>query len=709
MLSSGYFRYRWSYYRPIFERGEDPGALCRVNVAELPLRMAGEDAREHIPYALHPELSTSISTAIRRLHDYMERYVIRGEKVSAHQLPVPDAISRAMMQHLRAIYPHLPAQLLHHWCADPYGGIALYSVLQGVWEQSWGQERKDRAPWGMAVNILLLRVLRTTIAQLPGTGSGKGDSVVASVIGGAYLWSLQRFLEKNAEHTEEAERVPRHEALVVPATPIAFFYQQEDELFVDAPHLALSYGLDPDLAPRMRNVMRTSPGLTGQEMLARLSTDRLGDHMLKRSWARLCLWDLAASSGQGSWMKWALDGKRLDQLLSRTKELGDVLGSALESLRGHPFADWLLAQMQGDRKADRMTPWRQDLRTLMAFRVFDADIHVETARRKAERIWLDRYDAIVGKGRGDEASRALDGAFHAGKIVLLQPDFEQSLYAGGETSGQQACLRVSWADYLGAINALQDDGMQEFMSGTFMPGTLKLLEGMEGVFLDEYGASGCLLRGAPFALLRAGMSMRRLLYNWCADMQKSGMGNDGIPMLPMCLTLAGGWSVAAFEHKRFGKLRMAYAPALGQAMLGVAHGVDVPPADGRGGSRPLGGVRCPGAGAAPDNRGFAIAGEALRALVADASGDARTFEYSVGHREAQAVLPGYALPEGDFHVVSIQAGDGKEDITVLIVRVGKTSLSGEETDLFEVLETDAAAARSVLADGLPKWDAQTRP
>lgn len=709
MLSSGYFRYRWSYYRPIFERRDDPAALCQVDAGRLPIRTVGEDAREYIPYAVHPELTKSISLSIRRLHDYMERYVIRGEKVSAHQLPVPDAASRAMMQHLRAVYPHLSSHLLHHWCADVHGGVALYRALQGLWEQAWRQERKDQAPWSTAVNILLLKLLRTTIAQLPTTHAGQVNHVMTSVIGGAYLWSLQRFLEKNAEHTLEAERIPSHEALVIPATPIAFFHQQRDELFADAPHLVLAYGLEPDLAPRMRDIMRNAPGMAGKEMLARLAGDRLGDHMLKRSWARLCLWDLAASSGHGSWMRWALDAKRLDQLLTRTKELADVLEDALEPLRGHLFADWLLAQMRGGGKTEQAAPWREDLRTVMAFRVFDADINVEIARRKAERIWLDRYDVIVGKGRGDEASRALDSAFHAGKIVLLQPDFDQPLHGGGVGSGAQACLRVDWTDILRAMSAVHGSGMQDFLTGTFMPGTLKFLESREGVFLDEYGASGCVLRGEPFILLRTGLAMRHLLQNWYMDVQKNEVDGDDLPVLSMCLALAGDWSVATLMHPRFGKLRMAYAPALGQAMRGVTHALHAQSsANGEEGLRPLGGVTCGNGGV--DNRGFAVTAEALNSLLEGAKASADVTEYRVEKRTAQATLPGYALPDGDFHALLIrEGGDIKDAMDALIVRVGRTSFTDSDGDLFEVLDIDAPVARLVLSEGASKWAAQARP
>ncbi|HKJ83450.1 MAG TPA: hypothetical protein VJ961_05480 [Mariprofundaceae bacterium] len=699
MLSSGYFRYRWSFYRPILERGENPADLCRIDASELPLHMVGEDAREYIPYAVHPELSKSLSASIRRLHDYMERYVIRGEKVSAHQLPVPDATSRGMMQHLRAIYPHLSSHLLRHWCADPYGGIALHRTLQALWKQAWRQERQERAPWAVAVNILLLRLLRTTISQLPEASAGQANHVVMSVIGGAYLWSMQRFLETNAEHAVEVERIPRHEVLIIPATPIAFFPKTEDGLFSDAPHLLLSYGLEPDLAPRMRSVMREASGLTGKEILARLARDRMGDHLLKRSWARLCLWDLAASSGQGAWMTWALDSKRLDQLLTRTKELAGVLEDSLEPMRGHLFADWLLAQMQADRKADQLTPWRQDLRTLMAFRVFDADVHVETARRRSERAWYDRYADIVGKGRGDEASRALESAFHAGKVVLLQPDFSRPLHVGKGFSGQQAALRVDWTDYLHGMHNLYEGNMQRFLEQVFMPGVLQLLECREGVFLDEFGGSGCSLRGEPLILLQTGMSLCRQLHLWYSEMQKSDAEEDGWPAPSTCLALSGNWTVATHTHPRFGQFRMAYAPALREAVVGVAHR-DGPDWPGERGRRPLGRVHLIESGV--DNHGFVVTGDALQAAMSATGGSAEVLETTLKRGEAESLLPGFLLPDGDFRAVLIREGDSRDDLTVLAVHAGQARLAGRVTALFELLDVDSAVARLILTKVLSK-------
>ena len=128
MISPDYFLFRWSWYRPILNRQELPADRCAVEVRRLPIRESGQDAGEYIPYAIHPEIKKAISGSLHRLQDYAIRYMVKGEKVSAHMLPAMDDRIRAMVAYLRKQNPHLSRDMLHHWCADPKGEIGRAHV-----------------------------------------------------------------------------------------------------------------------------------------------------------------------------------------------------------------------------------------------------------------------------------------------------------------------------------------------------------------------------------------------------------------------------------------------------------------------------------------------------------------------------------------------------------------------------------------------------
>lgn len=226
MLSPEYFEYRWSWYRPILHQGESAAIRCRVDARRLPMRVPGEDAREYVPYVMSPSISNVFDVAVKRLYDYSVKYMIDGERVSAHQLPKMNPVARMMMKHLHALYPHLPQSLLHHWCADEKAGLALLQVWQNMWKQSWKQDQEDTAPWVPAVNVLMLRMVRDAIAKLPNEHPAHNDHIMVSVLGGLYDWALRGFLKQHVDGAVEVTRVATYESMIIPATPIAFFYRQ---------------------------------------------------------------------------------------------------------------------------------------------------------------------------------------------------------------------------------------------------------------------------------------------------------------------------------------------------------------------------------------------------------------------------------------------------------------------------------------------------
>jgi len=713
MLSSDYFQYRWSWYKPILNRDEDPADRCRVDVRRLPLRMAGEDVSEYIPYGIHSNLTKTLTGSVRRLQEYVVRYVVEGAKVSAHQLPQPDANSRAMIQHLHKAYPHLPMSLLHHWCADKQGGAGLYRVLNGLWQQSWQQDQADVAPWAQAVNVLILKLLRAAIGKLPDEHAAQIDYEIMSVIGGMYLWALRGFLKKNVEGSLEVTRISTYEAMIVPVTPMVFFHRQPDDaLLGDARHIIAAYGLEPDIIPRMRK-LRSHVGPKNEAgILGLLGQDRMGDHLLKRSWARLSLRDLAGRSGQGGWMQWALDAKRLDQLLAKPGKAGKDLVDPLQSLRDRPFAAWLLDQIAGGRKSRKSSPWQHDEITLNAFRVFDEDVKVEVARRRAEHSWHDRRVDMLDKGRGADADGVLETEYKEGKIVFLQPDFSQALHGGKRFSGKQACLRVEWPDYLAGMGAICGTGMQDFLEHSFSRGFLQLLDGKEGVFLDEFSASGCLLRGEVAPLVQMAIALRRQLWNWYQDMAEAGRESN-IPAVSMCMAMTGEWYFTRQQHETLGDWNIAFSLGVTQAAAGVSRdcgaGRLIAYRDHKSGTLPLGGVRVESVDTGTGHRvqvlynnGFAITVPVLTELTSSIRHKAEVREYHVDRASAGKVLRGFRLPEGFLDLIVIEDRKGESE-PMFIVRVGKPCLGGVDLEVYEMLDSTSEAVRLIAREGLVQW------
>ena len=716
MISPAYFAYRWSWYQPILNRGEDPASRCKVDVRRLPLRVPGEDAGEYIPYAVHSEVLQSVSGSLRRLQEYAIEYMVRGGKVSAHQLPTMDAVSRAMAKHLRKLYPHLPFHLLHHWCADEQGAPALLQVWQDMWSKGWKQDQADAAPWVPAVNVLLLKLMREAIVRLPNEEAATTDHVMLCVVGGLYAWALQEFLKQHLEGTVEVTRIATYESMILPATPIAFLYRQpEESLLFDDRHVIRAYGLEPEIVPRMRD-LRVKLGPKNEAgMLGLLGKDRLGAHLLRRSWARLALWELAEKSRNGVWMQWVLHAKKLDQLLSKPEKLDEALVRSMQPYRDQAFANWFLAQVEGGRAARKAgEPWLIDDRTVMAFRVFDEDVKVEIARRKAERSWLNRRAIIAGKGRGTEADKLLQEAYREGQIVLIQPGADTSLHSGASLAAKQGCLRIEWSDYLAGMGALHGTAAGAFLSQTFLPGVMSIVEGRHNLFMDECSASGCLLRGAILDLLELGIALRRQFRDWHREIAEAAEDTH-MPAVSMCMALIGDWTSAEVHHAQLGDQKIAFALSVPQADAGVSRdcgvGRLIAYRDHKAGLQPLGGVRVEsldtGAGQRVQvlyNNGFALTAPVMAELTSVLREKASIREYRLDRQQCKDVLGEFRLPGGELDLISVQT-KGDDNAPFLFVQAGRPCLGGVDVELFELLDSESRAAKLIVTKGLPSWRA----
>lgn len=714
MLSPDYFDSRWSWYSPILNRGELPSGRSKVDVRRLPIRIPGEDAREYIPYAIHSQLSQAFTVSVQRLQDYALRYMINGEKVSGHQLPHMDALSREMGKHLRRRYPHLPHTLIHHWCGDEKGAPALYHVWQNMWKQSWKQDQVDIAPWVPAVNVLILKLIREAIGRLSSEHAAHTDHVMLCMVGGLYDWAVHKFLKKHLDGAVEVTRISTYESMIIPATPIAFLYRQpDDSLLADDRFVIAAYGLEADLIPRMR-ALRAKVGAKNEAgILALLTREKMGEHFLKRSWARLSLWELAEKASQPVWMQWVLDAKKLDQLLARPEKLPEAIAKLLEPYRNqYPIAAWLLNRRSGGRAAKSAgSPWLQDDRVLMAFRVFEEDVKVEVERRKFEQLWLDQRSSIAGKGKGGESDKLLESAYRHGTLIYFQPDSEKSLHSGTSLATKQGCLRVEWSDYLAAMSAVHSEN-QLFLENMFLPGVLNLLAGKESLFMDNCSASGCLMRGPIAELIQAAVALRVQLRIWYKDMSDSD-DSFHMPAVSMCVALMGEWDFVRYESKGSDAITLAFSLAVAQADSGVSRdcgvGRLIAYRDHKSGRKPLGGVRVEtlesGTGQSAQvlyNNGIALTGSAVGELTATMRHRASVREFRVDAKSADSVLSEYCRFSDGLELICIVPNEGDEN-TLLLVKLGRPCLAGVDIDLYELLDKDTKSAQLILTEGLDRW------
>ena len=705
MLSVGEMRKR-SAMLDAMRRGAggDVTDVCRIRMDRMPLVTAGEDAVQHIPFALHPDVAPLPAQPVRSLRDLSVRYMVEGVVVSAHKLPQPDAQLRRLMQALRKSNPLLPAHLVHHWCADAQGGVALRQLLLDNWKKAvpTGGKGSGDFAWLSAVNILLVRLLREQIGKLPDEHAEVIETVLPQVLGGAFCFLAEAFVR---QQLPENVRAAALRCLSAPVPALAFFRRQPRGLiFADMPEMTTAYGLDAELIPRMRQTFAEMPAADAVEVLHALSADATGEHLLRRSWLRLSLKGLAEQSGQARWMKWAQDARRLNQLLSAPAEAADALGDALAAAAGHPLADWLAGVVGGAGIAGgEVAPWREDAVTVLAFRLFEQDARIETMRREQETRWLDREQAMVGDGRGSEAGRLLLEAFRKGRLALLQADAEAPLFTGRGTRTLQGCLRVEWSDFLRVAAGVSGAGMNDFLHKTFRPGIAKLLAEKQDVFVDGLDASGLLLRGEASVLLFIGAMLAEEMRRWLAeaaegDAQSVGKAAWGPNAFSMCLAAGGEWLVSGQKEGREAdalKFGLAFSPAVAQAVSAVCRNEGLfrllARQDREQGRKQIGAARIEALKMADGkdipvlcNRGFVVTGSALRGIVADAAVRARRFAVEGGATAEK--WRDYHWPGDKLRGVVLENSDAADDGQALaLLFIGKVVLAGSVEDVFEVL------------------------
>lgn len=737
MISPDYFDFRWSWYRPILNRQERPSDRCAVEVRRLPIRISGRDAGEYIPFAVQPEIEQAISGSVRRLQDYAIRYMVRGEKVSAHTLPPMDAKVRAMVAYLRKQNPHLSRDLLHHWCAEPKGAAALLDVCEKLWEQGWKQDQADAAPWVPAVNVLLLRLIRSAIAGLSDEEAATTNHVMLCVVGGLYLWALQEFLKLYLEGVVEVARIANYESMMLPATPMVFLHHQPDSsLLADDSRLIRTYGLEPEIVPQMRYLIAKVGSRNDGGILALLAKEKLGEHLLRRTWARLSLWRLAMKTGFGGWMRWVLDAKRLDQLLAGQVKLDE---SAIENLRANsdePIATWLLALFEGGKAAKKAdTPWLRDKITLMAFRVFDEDVRVEIARRNAERSWLDRKEeltsagkqrsGIVGMsglrasgglrgGRSVDGEKALENAWQEGELVLIHPDVTKGLHSGKTLSLRHGCMRVEWSDYLARMHALTGSEASRFLEERFMPTLFQVVEGKKNIFLDECSGSGCMLRGTILSLTETALQLRQRLRQLYLDESGQESQSANLPVVAMCMDMTGEWTFSEQTHATLGTQRISFSLAVPQVEAGIFRDASVArmmrTRDEKLNQRPLGGVNVEPIKTASGeslqmlhNEGIALTASAMNELTNALRGKADFREFRRSVSQVKGVLDGYRLPLAGLELLLIQRYGDEGKMPWLLMKAGKPSLAGVDIELYELLDESSDAAVKIVEQGVVSW------
>jgi len=280
-------------------------------------------------------------------------------------------------------------------------------------------------------------------------------------------------------------------------------------------------------------------------------------------------------------------------------------------------------------------------------------------------------------------------------------------------SSKQACLRIEWTDYLAGMAMMHGPGMQEFLEQSFSTGVLRLLEDGNGVFLDEFSAAGCLLRGPVVPLMHLGIAIRAQLRDWHQDIAETGQETD-MPAISMCMAMAEDWYFTRHEHETFGDRHMAFSPGLMQLASGVSRdyglGQLIARRDHGEGLLPLGAVRVESVEADADkrvrmlyNKGFAMTAPVLDDLISSIRHKADVREYHVDAASAGEVLRGYRLPDGFFDLVAITVR-GREEPPVFIARIGGICLGGDDVEIHEVLDPASRVVRLITGEGLPRWE-----
>jgi hypothetical protein len=407
----------------------------------------------------------------------------------------------------------------------------------------------------------------------------------------------------------------------------------------------------------------------------------------------------------------------------------------LKAFRNEPVAAWLLAKIKG-RRAQRHVgePWLRDDITLVAFKVFDEDVKVEVARRKAEGVWMDQKPEQSGKRktrgfsslgginglrsvRGSETDEKFEKAWQHGELILIQADVTKALYRGRALSIRYGCLRIEWSDYLARMHVLSGAGSDDHLAREFLPGVLAIVETHEDLFLEECSASGCLLRGSVLSLVKAGVELRHKMRQWHLNRPAKKDRDEmkiNSPVLSMCLDVTAEWSCVEQIHDKFGQFRIAFALAMPRVNAGVARdagiGRLIHSRDSKLGLEPVGKVRveavATGTGQTVQmlyNTGFALTAAAVAELTSVLTNRANIRNFHPHEKQVKSVLNGYRLPPGGLELFVIQRLGIENEPPWLLIKAGKPCLAGIDVDVFELLDADSEPARQIVCHGLSQW------
>ncbi|MDQ6993641.1 MAG: hypothetical protein Q9M31_09200 [Mariprofundus sp.] len=731
MISPDYFSNRWGNCQAMLNNHLQPSDCCRIETAYFPIHSAAEDGLKKLPYALHPELQQRIAAALLCLQDYTKRYMLRGEKISAHKLPPLSLSGRALMAHLRKQNPHLPRDLLHHWCANPCGGTALLELCEGVWEQGWAQSEHDCAPWAAAINMLLLKIIRAEIATISKEHIELTSHVFVCIVGTLYAWALSAFLKRQFSNPQQRHHATSYENMLLPATPMLFMQLQSDaSLLAEDSNILRLYGLEPEIVTRLRE-LRTRLGINNHaEILQLLTQDKIGAHLQCRSWARLSLWKLAIDTQQAGWMEYVFNPKQLDHLLAGKVKPSSTMLEQLKNQAEQPIAHWLLLQLQGGTDADE--PWRHDSSTLIAFFAFDEDVKIELARRKSAPLWQAFKAADTSAKRNNLADTSnwrqstniantetssnnpvqqMQRAWQDGEIILLQTDFSASLRSGTNNTVSYGILRVAWAEYLNTMQTSLEKGLSEFISTQFSPGVVSLLTKHKALYLDSYSASGCLLRGPVVALAETAIRLQEQLAEWLSEnSDKLSMAPKDASKASMFLTLADEWCTAEQLGKDNSKLRIAFSPALIQAEAGCSHSSTVAQLIEAHSKKlnllPLTSVAIENITDLSGNTlhllyngGIALTVEAIAALKQELADKADICEFQFDELKLKPLLYKYRMPSVPIELSTIHPHQENSPPWQL-VKIGKAHLAGHDTLLFELMSSANPLMQYLKKEGL---------
>lgn len=682
MLSTEYLQERSADFRRL---GLDALSLCDFPVTRFPIRMVGEDAKEYIPYVLGRTVREGLQAMFQRLEGAVERFWLREEKVSPHRLPQVPSEIHALFSRLKSIHPILPTSLIHYWCGHPDCASTLIRLAHGLWYQAKLQQERDGAPWLSAVTLLLLARIRRQAAAQRCESEMHADHAYTALMAETYRWAGFRFVQS------VGNGAALKDILLIPATPFVFMHRKvEDPLLKDDTRLMRSYGLDPELVDRLRYFENERHGAA---LLEAVCEDRLGEHLLRRAWARLSLWRLAEQTSDRMLMTWVFDAKRLDRVFTKPEQMFQELEQRLPMTKQDPFIQWLVSSKLAKKEAFK--PWLEDRSVIEAFQAYEFDVLIELQRRKGERHWRDQDDQL---GKGAEREKAFLHAYRNGNLVLLQPDAQKSLYGGRPLLLGHGVMAVAWADWCARVHRALGKDTDSFLQSTFDPGLRKLIASVPGVTIDALFGGGMIARGRVLDLLSLASRIRTCMQRWHQEI----FGMKSHPEVSIGVAADESWYTVGKDN-----VRIYVSPALAQAMDGALGGASLATwlkSDYQArGMQPVGSVWYGKMGEGSKqtrvlaNQGIVLTGAAMAELVRSVRAPHVMDAYLCSAEAIANHIPQVDWPESELRLFRILLRQEGEESVLWLCRLGRFELNGEMTEWFELLDPEGRVSKQIEA------------